>query len=71
MRVHFLNRAVVALKKIKADRPAISQCREYSASRRLWQSLTDIRVQQDAPFYEQPECFNSELAAHLLILSRR
>ena len=25
---------------------------------------TDIRVQQDAPFYEQPECFNSELAAY-------
>ena len=33
----FLNRAVVALTKIEAGRRAISQSREYSAFRRLWQ----------------------------------
>ena len=43
-RVHFLNRAVVAVMKIKADRWAISQSREYSAFRRLWQSLCYAQI---------------------------
>ena len=61
--MHFLSRAVVALTKTGAEHRAISQSRESFAFRRCRGVRTAVRVQQDAPLYEQPESLQSELAA--------
>jgi DNA-binding NtrC family response regulator len=71
-RVRFELCAAIALIKMKAGRRATSQSKKCSASWRLCQNShrPAVLVQQDAPLYEQAECFNSELATHIPILTR-
>jgi hypothetical protein len=62
-RVHSLNRAVVGVTKIEADRRQILNAGNILRPGDDGRVRTAIRVQQDAPLYEQPESFNSELVA--------
>jgi len=60
--VHFLNRAVVALiksRRIAGLFPSTGNILHPSLYGKVY---TAIRVRQDAPFYEQLECSNGELA---------
>jgi hypothetical protein len=62
MRVHFLNRAVVALKKIQADRRAIFQCWKYFGSR-----LQEITSN---PNYDGKETLSLQRALSRTVLMR-
>jgi hypothetical protein len=69
--MHLLNRAVVALKKSRWIAGLSPNAGNILSPNLNGNVCMAIRAHQDTPFYEQLECFDSELAAHKLILSRR